>query len=74
MRGVAIVLISSLALLGCHGKKAVVEPTQPLSTLKNIDLEKKTGLCRAASYRYVYHWRLGQSKAGQPVSDGETAA
>ncbi len=23
MRGVAIVLISSLALLGCHGKKAV---------------------------------------------------
>ena len=60
MRGVAIVLISSLALLGCHGKKAVVEPTQPLSTLKNIDL--------------VHHWRLGQSKAGQPVSDGETAA
>lgn len=44
MRGVAIVLISSLALLGCHGKKAVVEPTQPLSTLKNIDLEKNRAL------------------------------
>lgn len=44
MRGVAIVLISSLALLGCHGKKAVVEPTQSLSTLKNIDLEKNRAL------------------------------
>lgn len=56
MRGVAIVLISSLALLGCHGKKAVVEPTQPLSTLKNIDLEKKPG--------FVEQHRIGMFTIG----------
>lgn len=56
MRGVAIVLISSLALLGCHGKKAVVEPTQSLSTLKNIDLEKKPG--------FVEQHRIGMFTIG----------
>ena len=56
MRGVAIVLISSLALLGCHGKKAVVEPTQPISTLKNIDLEKKPG--------FVEQHRIGMFTIG----------
>ena len=56
MRGVAIVLISSLALLGCHGKKAVVEPTQSLSTLKNIDLDKKPG--------FVEQHRIGMFTIG----------
>ena len=42
MRGAAIVLISSLALMGCHSKHAVQEQ-QLTSTLKNIDLNKKPG-------------------------------
>lgn len=42
MRGVALVLISSLALVGCHSKHAVQEP-KLASTLKDIDLEEEPG-------------------------------
>lgn len=43
MRGVAILVVTSLMLLGCHGKKNVVQQTQPPSTLKVLDLEQKPG-------------------------------
>lgn len=43
MRVVAMVLISSLALLGCHGKKTVIQQPELASTLKAIDLDKKPG-------------------------------
>ena len=43
MRGVAILVVTSLMLLGCHGKKNVVQQTQPPSTLKVLNLEQKPG-------------------------------
>jgi hypothetical protein len=51
-----MVLIGSLVLMGCHGKKAVVEPAQPLSTLKNIDFEKPPG--------FVEQHRMGMFTIG----------
>lgn len=66
MRGVAIVLISSLVLMGCHGKKALVEPSQPLSTLKNIDLEKKPG--------FIEQHRMGMMSIGGWVNQKQGQA
>lgn len=43
MRVVAMVIMSSIALVGCHGKKTVVQQPELASTLKNIDLTKKPG-------------------------------
>lgn len=43
MRVVAMVLIGSVVLVGCHGKKAVIPQPELASTLKTIDLNKKPG-------------------------------
>lgn len=43
MRAVAILVITSLGLLGCHSKKEVVQ-TQPPTTLEVLDLTKKPGI------------------------------
>ena len=56
MRGVAILVVTSLMLLGCHGKKNVVQQTQPPSTLKVLDLEQKPG--------FVEQHRLGMMTIG----------
>ncbi len=55
MRKAAIVLISSLALMGCHSKHAVQEQ-QLTSTLKNIDLNEEPG--------FVEQHRLGMFTIG----------
>ena len=56
MRGVAILVVTSLMLLGCHGKKNVVQQTQPPSTLKVLNLEQKPG--------FVEQHRLGMMTIG----------
>ena len=56
MRGIAIVLISSLALLGCHAKKTIVQQTQPPTTLPVLDLNQKPG--------FVEQHRLGMMTIG----------
>ena len=56
MRGVAILVVTSLMLVGCHGKKNVVQQTQPPSTLKVLDLEQKPG--------FVEQHRLGMMTIG----------
>lgn len=43
MRGIAIVLISSFTLVGCHGQKAAPQQTQLPSNLNVIDLTQKPG-------------------------------
>ncbi|ANF81020.1 hypothetical protein A3K93_01650 [Acinetobacter sp. NCu2D-2] len=60
MRVIAMVIISSLALMGCHGKKAVVEQPALASTLKNIDLTKKPG--------FAEQHRLGMFTIGSWVN------
>lgn len=56
MRGVAILVVTSLMLLGCHGKKNVVQQTQPPSTLKVLNLEQKPG--------FVEQHRVGMMTIG----------
>lgn len=55
MRGVAILLLSSVALLGCHGKSAV-EQTSLASTLKPVDPESTPG--------HIEQYRLGMFTIG----------
>lgn len=43
MRVVAMMMMTSVLLVGCHSKKQVVAQTEPLSTLPVLDLEKKPG-------------------------------
>lgn len=56
MRGMAMVIMTGLALLGCHGQKAVVQQTQPPTTLDVIDLSKKPSI--------VEQHRLGMMSIG----------
>ena len=55
MRGVAILLLSSVALLGCHGKSAI-EQTSLASTLKPVDPESTPG--------HIEQYRLGMFTIG----------
>lgn len=55
MRGVLILLLSSLALLGCHGKSSI-ENTQLASTLKPVDPESVPG--------HIEQYRLGMFTIG----------
>ncbi|AXY57857.1 DUF2846 domain-containing protein [Acinetobacter chinensis] len=43
MRGLYVVMCSSLVLFGCHGKSSVEQSPQLTSTLKSVDTEKKPG-------------------------------
>ena len=56
MRVVAILMLTSLSLVGCHSKKEVVAQTQPPSTLPVLDLSKKPG--------FVEQHRVGMMSVG----------